>query len=173
MHGDTPGMGSIPMARSSLHMPAWPASAGRPAILRVRGEVPKWPNGADCKSAGYRLQWFESTPLHHPCPQGLTQSHRKQCSTRSYARTPFGEAVSGRVEGEHNHEDDHNPPHGRSVVSVAGRRRVALALAAGRRVRTGATAGGRQKLRVAVMPVRIPSGAEIWKQVTLYECSSE
>ena len=27
------------------------------------GEVPKWPNGADCKSVGASLRWFESTPL--------------------------------------------------------------------------------------------------------------
>jgi hypothetical protein len=29
------------------------------------GEVPKRPNGADCKSAGFRLRRFESSPLHH------------------------------------------------------------------------------------------------------------
>jgi hypothetical protein len=23
------------------------------------------PNGADCKSAGLRLRWFESSPAHH------------------------------------------------------------------------------------------------------------
>lgn len=28
------------------------------------GEVPKRPNGADCKSAGLRLRRFESSPLH-------------------------------------------------------------------------------------------------------------
>ena len=30
------------------------------------GEVPEWPNGADCKSAGLCLRRFESFPLHHP-----------------------------------------------------------------------------------------------------------
>ena len=32
------------------------------------GEVPERPKGADCKSAGVSLRWFESTPLHHPAP---------------------------------------------------------------------------------------------------------
>ena len=32
---------------------------------RSAGEVPKRPNGADCKSAGSRLRRFESSPLHH------------------------------------------------------------------------------------------------------------
>ena len=29
------------------------------------GEVPEWPKGTDCKSVGYRLRRFESSPLHH------------------------------------------------------------------------------------------------------------
>src|SRR5690348_7037837 len=29
------------------------------------GGIPKRPTGADCKSAGLRLRWFESTSLHH------------------------------------------------------------------------------------------------------------
>jgi hypothetical protein len=28
------------------------------------GQVPEWPNGADCKSAGLRLRWFESILAH-------------------------------------------------------------------------------------------------------------
>ena len=32
------------------------------------GGVPEWLKGADCKSAGARLRWFESNPLHqNPC----------------------------------------------------------------------------------------------------------
>src|SRR5258706_13128914 len=30
-----------------------------------RGRIPKWPTGADCKSAGLRLRWFESSSYHH------------------------------------------------------------------------------------------------------------
>ena len=58
-------MVSIPIARSSLRSQALRASTGRRGIPWARGEVPKWPNGADCKSAGLCLRWFESTPLHH------------------------------------------------------------------------------------------------------------
>ena len=32
-------------------------------ILR-NGQIPEWPNGADCKSAGLRLRWFESIFAH-------------------------------------------------------------------------------------------------------------
>jgi hypothetical protein len=27
--------------------------------------VPEWLKGADCKSAGLRLRWFEPSPAHH------------------------------------------------------------------------------------------------------------
>ena len=30
----------------------------------VQGQIPEWPNGADCKSAGLRLRWFESIFAH-------------------------------------------------------------------------------------------------------------
>src|SRR3982750_1685262 len=29
------------------------------------GGMPEWPKGADCKSAGLCLRWFESTSLHN------------------------------------------------------------------------------------------------------------
>ena len=29
------------------------------------GRIPKWPTGADCKSAVLRLRWFESSSYHH------------------------------------------------------------------------------------------------------------
>ena len=29
-----------------------------------QGHIPEWPNGADCKSAGVRLRWFESICAH-------------------------------------------------------------------------------------------------------------
>src|SRR5262249_20142362 len=35
---------------------------------KPRGRLPKWPTGADCKSAGLRLRWFESITYHHPFP---------------------------------------------------------------------------------------------------------
>src|SRR5580693_1440454 len=33
--------------------------------LNRSGRLPKWPTGADCKSAGLRLRWFESITYHH------------------------------------------------------------------------------------------------------------
>jgi hypothetical protein len=33
--------------------------------LLLAGRIPKWPTGADCKSAGLRLHWFESSSYHH------------------------------------------------------------------------------------------------------------
>ena len=34
------------------------------ATLKRLGQIPEWPNGADCKSAGVRLRWFESIFAH-------------------------------------------------------------------------------------------------------------
>jgi hypothetical protein len=31
---------------------------------KLKGGVPEWPNGADCKSAGSYLRWFESIRPH-------------------------------------------------------------------------------------------------------------
>ncbi len=31
---------------------------------RPRGQLPEWPNGADCNSAGVSLRWFESITAH-------------------------------------------------------------------------------------------------------------
>ena len=33
--------------------------------LKWFGRLPKWPTGADCKSAGLCLRWFESSTYHH------------------------------------------------------------------------------------------------------------
>ena len=37
--------------------------------VRLRGEVPEWPKGTDCKSVGVRLRRFESFPPHHVVPR--------------------------------------------------------------------------------------------------------
>ncbi len=34
------------------------------SFLILKGQIPEWPNGADCKSAGLRLRWFESIFAH-------------------------------------------------------------------------------------------------------------
>ena len=36
----------------------------RVATNKGNGQIPEWPNGADCKSAGLRLRWFESIFAH-------------------------------------------------------------------------------------------------------------
>ena len=33
-------------------------------IVTKLGQIPEWPNGADCKSAVFRLRWFESIFAH-------------------------------------------------------------------------------------------------------------
>ncbi len=43
-----------------------PTVAGStPVGSSISGVVPEWLKGADCKSAGVSLRWFESTPHHH------------------------------------------------------------------------------------------------------------
>ena len=37
---------------------------------RKNGRIPEWPNGADCKSAGLHLRWFESIFSHKESPRG-------------------------------------------------------------------------------------------------------
>ena len=34
------------------------------APANKKGQLPEWPNGADCNSAGLRLRWFESITAH-------------------------------------------------------------------------------------------------------------
>lgn len=38
------------------------------------GQVPKWPNGTDCKSVVSRLRRFESFPAHQFCQQNILGS---------------------------------------------------------------------------------------------------
>src|SRR6185312_16476434 len=40
------------------------ASRNTQVFKQDSGGIPKRPTGADCKSAGLRLRWFESTSLH-------------------------------------------------------------------------------------------------------------
>ena len=41
---------------------------------KILGKIPEWPNGADCKSAGVRLRWFESISSHSFLPVGVAIS---------------------------------------------------------------------------------------------------
>ena len=40
------------------------ANAFSEMVTRL-GQIPEWPNGADCKSAVFRLRWFESIFAHN------------------------------------------------------------------------------------------------------------
>ncbi|GBR00043.1 hypothetical protein AA102526_2008 [Asaia lannensis NBRC 102526] len=57
-----------------------PYSPSRP------GEMPEWLKGADCKSAGVRLRWFESNSLHQVTfsrksdPDATDAANRGSCS---------------------------------------------------------------------------------------------
>ena len=42
----------------------WETKPPMVKFLMRYGQVPEWPNGADCKSAGLRLRWFESILAH-------------------------------------------------------------------------------------------------------------
>ena len=56
-----------------------PASASNIKGLRdlgAGGEIPKWPKGADCKSAGERLRRFKSSSPHHLLPSILIDIER-------------------------------------------------------------------------------------------------
>ena len=37
---------------------------GSKFLYQSIGKIPEWPNGADCKSAGFYLRWFESISSH-------------------------------------------------------------------------------------------------------------
>ena len=54
--------GSSPFASSGLRLDR--AAFGRSGRFADFGGLPEWPKGADCKSAGLCLRWFESTTLH-------------------------------------------------------------------------------------------------------------
>src|SRR5262249_47804560 len=56
----------------------------------MAGRIPKWPTGADCKSAGLRLRWFESSSYHHPFFRvgALRAAPRHVSDVTSYQQRP-------------------------------------------------------------------------------------
>ena len=65
-------VGSIPASRTSLVRKCKTKRKNSRFVFDVKnaatieffGGVPEWLKGADCKSVGLRLHWFESSPLH-------------------------------------------------------------------------------------------------------------
>src|SRR6266480_4215970 len=73
-----------------------------PAKTSASGRIPKWPTGADCKSAGLRLRWFESSSYHHsrtPSETAILTNKIRHCvKIRSLRILRFGAvAVSCRL----------------------------------------------------------------------------
>jgi hypothetical protein len=73
---------SVGVLRSvSLARDKWCGCSGRGYIYPMGashpGQLPKWPNGADCKSAVGRLRGFESLTAHlsKTCPCGAAVAH--------------------------------------------------------------------------------------------------
>ena len=60
--------------------------SGDPSFEHI-GKIPEWPNGADCKSAGLYLRWFESISSHfftpvgvaNPRPSGRGEENSERC----------------------------------------------------------------------------------------------
>src|SRR5262245_14319835 len=79
-----------------------PASASFTKGVEGRGasgEIPKWPKGADCKSAGGRLRGFKSSSPHH-LPEagkmsGPGMSGRERGNSSAVERQPSKLGVAG------------------------------------------------------------------------------
>ena len=50
------------------------------------GKIPEWPNGADCKSAGFYLRWFESISSHQAGNEVFVSRSEAQCGSSSVDR---------------------------------------------------------------------------------------
>ena len=57
--GSSPSIGSIEGAGTRGE-----ALETKRNLVSKQGKLPEWPNGADCKSAGFYLRWFESITSH-------------------------------------------------------------------------------------------------------------
>lgn len=105
---------------SGCFTPAPPGRAGR------IGGIPKRPTGADCKSAGLRLRWFESTSLHQNCRIRMWQllamfgqaSARWVRTAEWFDRSPEG--ASERTGGAARRARDQVPSHPPASTSSSG-----------------------------------------------------
>ncbi len=55
--------------------------------LPTKGCVPEWPNGADCKSAVFRLRWFESIRTHILSAEVFSEESESSLSQLDEAKT--------------------------------------------------------------------------------------
>ena len=61
-----------------------------------QGQIPEWPNGADCKSAGLCLRWFESISTH------THKDHAEIAQSVEHQPSKLGVAGSSPVFRSHN-----------------------------------------------------------------------
>jgi hypothetical protein len=135
--GKKPGAQSLTAHRSHARISGCftPAPTGRTQARS--GGIPKRPTGADCKSAGLRLRWFESTSLHQVSTR---RSAARACEARTKSRgggedrrhgsTEAPEGAFERTErcgpeGEGSNIPSHPPPSTRfhQILVVAASRR--------------------------------------------------
>jgi hypothetical protein len=64
-HPGEKNRGASASPKRALTSPGRFGVIARPFAAVSGGRIPKWPTGADCKSAGLRLRWFESSSYHH------------------------------------------------------------------------------------------------------------
>ena len=69
------------------------------AVNKNIGKIPEWPNGADCKSAGFYLRWFESITSHYKVPIGVAKPTATVREGR-LGSLRFGEVTGGCLVGE-------------------------------------------------------------------------
>jgi hypothetical protein len=66
------------------------------------GGVPEWPNGADCKSAGVCLRWFESIRPHSLCQSYSclipVKKGKNKCGSSSAGRAIAFQAIGREFE---------------------------------------------------------------------------
>ena len=67
---------------------------GRQNCRAHSGGIPKRPTGADCKSAGLRLRWFESTSLHQVLMLQSRQFQASKCGSSSMVEHQFSKLIT-------------------------------------------------------------------------------
>src|SRR6187397_1287243 len=87
-----------------MHNPKFEIRNPKSVIRNQYGQIPERPNGADCKSAVFRLRWFESTSAHHQIaeygfrdcalnPQSAIRNPKCKCGSSSVGRATAFQAV--------------------------------------------------------------------------------
>jgi hypothetical protein len=71
-----------------------------PIASSICGGVPEWLKGADCKSVGFRLRWFESVLLHHSflkCAGMAQLAEQLTCNQQVVGSSPIASSIYGGV----------------------------------------------------------------------------